>query len=447
MAKAFIDDTNLTNIGNAIRSQNGTTTTYLPSEMADAINALPVLDTSDGTATSDDIIDGVTAYVNGEKITGNIPYSSVSVRTSVEPSICSYGEDKTLYLCLQYPSTGHKRVIGNGKLFDLSRPLSDFGDATSEDVAFGKRYTSANGFNVQGTVSKVESGDFLTLSNGVVARESDTLRTSATLDKDKLMRIGSKVVINTDLSRFGDAKAADVASGKTFTSIEGLKITGTATIGEGLDTSDATATASDIAYNKTAYVNGEKVTGTLAQKLANTTYFMTDTTPTMVSTDLRLNPNVTDDVILRKNSTVIVDCPLTNLGDASASDVAAGKTFTSTAGVKVTGTASSSSSGGLTVKSGTTTSATISTGLSSIDYIVIYKTALSGTGLIQAIYNAGTDTLNYVHCSSYSSYTKTCAVSASTASSVSGGTFTLGLSGTSGLSSGVTYYWTAFGQA
>ena len=41
MANVIINDTNLTNIANAIRGKNGETTTYKPSEMAAAITAIP----------------------------------------------------------------------------------------------------------------------------------------------------------------------------------------------------------------------------------------------------------------------------------------------------------------------------------------------------------------------------------------------------------------------
>ena len=40
MAKVLVNENNLTNIANAIRGKNGTTTTYKPSEMAAAISAI-----------------------------------------------------------------------------------------------------------------------------------------------------------------------------------------------------------------------------------------------------------------------------------------------------------------------------------------------------------------------------------------------------------------------
>lgn len=73
------------------------------------------------------------------------------------------------------------------------------------------------------------------------------------------------------------ATAADIAEGKTAY-IDGEKITGTHTCPEsegGIDTSDATATSADIATGKTAYVNGEKVTGSMVVQ----SYYVSNVAP------------------------------------------------------------------------------------------------------------------------------------------------------------------------
>lgn len=116
-------------------------------------------------------------------------------------------------------------------------------------------------------------------------------------------------------------------------------------------------------------------------------------------------------------------------------------------GVAGTYAGSGSSGSSMAMATGTTTSATIDTGLSSIDAIVIYKSSIAATGLVQGVYRANEAKLYYVYCSSYGSYVKACSTSSSTSCDVSGGTFTLGTSGTSGLSSNTTYNWIAFGQA
>lgn len=82
--------------------------------------------------------------------------------------------------------------------------------------------------------------------------------------KNKII-YGGEVLI--DLTQ-DDVTAADVASGKKFHLPSGATATGTNTYDA--DTSDATAVAAEILSNKTAYKNGEKLTGTMPNRGAVT---------------------------------------------------------------------------------------------------------------------------------------------------------------------------------
>lgn len=72
---------------------------------------------------------------------------------------------------------------------------------------------------------------------------------------------GNTVLIDLTDANLGSSDGDQILSGKTAYGNDGEKITGTCTFDA--DTSDATATASEILATKTAYVNGSKVTGTM----------------------------------------------------------------------------------------------------------------------------------------------------------------------------------------
>ena len=144
---------------------------------------------------------------------------------------------------------------------------------------------------------------------------------------------------------------------KSGVSIFGVSGSYTASGSSGLDTSDATATASDIVSPKTAYINGEKVEGTLVAADIDVTVgdFLVG-----VDTNNKLYFRLGNVTVFQKRylvdttNEVILRYGLNNLGDATAADVVAGKTFTSASGLKVTGThqcSSGSSSPSLQSKS------------------------------------------------------------------------------------------------
>ena len=116
-------------------------------------------------------------------------------------------------------------------------------------------------------------------------------------------------------------------------------------------------TAADMAQGKQLIdQNGEIVTGAVTVLTnQNAVWLANGNSPWLNGTNITTRAQFSENTnqLLRGNLWSYIDTPSTEFGNATAADVAAGKTFTSEAGVKVTGTASISSNYGVTVYNNT----------------------------------------------------------------------------------------------
>ena len=412
------------------------------------------IDTSDATATSGDIAKNKTAYVNGAKVTGSVPVNEAG-------TTLFYFDDSSLASSGNSVEMTHEfdknKLFRSGSSIRLQSDSSNFGNANAADVAKGKTFTSTaglkvtgthecasgidtsdataspsdiakgktayvNGEKITGTVTAVSKGQGLTGSSIVYNSNNGApmIGLKYTRKADTLIMKDVPITHFAQAQNFGDATEADVVSGKTFTAKGGVKLTGTHECQSGVDTSDATATASDIRSGVTAYVKGEKITGSLLT-LSNSSG-----TPGSLTVsgekNIKLTYEKATDFIISKGTYLFA--PASEFGDATAADVAAGKTFTSAAGLLVTGTATSGRSGGIQAQHITSASDTIT---------------ISGTGTVKVwgygFYSSGTSNKTtyafvgdgYYTASSYNTPTKT------------GATFGINEDGTlSGLPDGIT---------
>ena len=201
------------------------------------------IDTSDATATTKDIASGKTAYVNGQKITGTIMdmgstplefSSSDGSDISILDNNLVFTELSDTDLVLR-PET---QVIVKGSFVNVANKIG----LTADKLVEGNTI-----LGIEGTATSLK-GQTKTVIPSTIEQ---------VIEPDENYNGLTSVTVNA----VDNTIDANIVANNIRKDITILGVTGTLDVG--IDTSDADALANDIVVGKTAYVDNEKVTGTL----------------------------------------------------------------------------------------------------------------------------------------------------------------------------------------
>lgn len=362
-----------------------------------------LIDLTSDTVTSDSMLENVTAHAStGQKIVGAIIDLT---NDTVSPSTLGKG-------VTAHDSTGEKIVgtmeSGSGGGIDTSDAT-----ATASNILYRKT-AYVKGIKLTGTMT----------DNGMQEIDISDVSQDLKINEGYHNGYGYAKINNTEKSKL---IPENIRSGVSILGVTGTLQSNTG----GIDTTDATAGSSDILYGKTAYVKGSKITGS-----------MPDKTGQNITISQKYGVNKIPKGYYNGESTIDIDTQSFN--NIVSDNIKKGVTI-----LGITGSyEGSTSSGGMQLKTGTTTTPYIYTSLSSIDKFIIYADKISSQGMINLVYDKSNTYVTLTVCGSYNNYVQQCkTMTQSTGYSVSGGTFNWTDSSALGsFMTDTTYNWIAIGN-
>ena len=219
------------------------------------------IDTSDATAEASEILAGKTAYVNDEKLTGTMlnresvtsEISSVNQVVNIQEGYHSGSGTVTISSNEQAKIIADNiksgvQILGVTGTHEGGTDLSE-DTVTAEKLLAGTTAHNASGEKITGTMT----------NNGAVIGSIETASGSYIIPAGYHNGSGSVAIASSEQAKI---IPENIKAGVNILGVEGSA----SGEGEGTDTSDATASASDILSGQTAYVDGEKVTGTMINR-------------------------------------------------------------------------------------------------------------------------------------------------------------------------------------
>lgn len=438
MANVTLNEDHLKNIANAIRTKKGTVNKMTPRDMAGEISSIVVnsgtggTNTNDATATASDIASGKTAYVKGVKVTGTIPNKgnwngTISNLNGVTvPNGIHNGSGKVDISQTEKSKLIPSNIKNGVSILGVNGTYQGSGGGTSSG-GIDTNDATAYSENILSGKTAYARGEKITGSMADNTGKSVIIRQKYGINKIPKGYYNGESTVDIDTESFNNITSENIKKGVTI-----LGITGSySPSNTGIDTSDATAISSDILTGKTAYANGSKITGTMK----NNGVFNVDLAMTGISYTLK-EGYYTGGLVQLASSEKQKLIP---------ENIKSGITLF---GVTGSYTGGSSGGGGSQIKTGTTTTTSIYTGLSSIDKFIIYADKINSMGMVNVIYDSSRSQVTATLCGSYNNYVQQCRTEIKTDGYlVSGGTFQwMDNSAIGSYMERTTYNWIAIGK-